>query len=66
MLAKCDIYCVSTEKDAIADILEISDKRIKVVLVGTDMTITLSRSVTTQPYIGYLHGMEFETFGDTE
>jgi hypothetical protein len=65
-MKQCNIYCVNTEKDAIADILECNDKRIKVALAGTDMTIILTRQVTTQPYIGFLTGLEFETFGEME
>lgn len=63
---QCHVYCVTTETEALADILEVSDRRIKVVMVGTDMTITLSRQSLRQPYIGYLADMEFETFGELE
>lgn len=65
-MKQCSIYCVNTEKDAVADIMEHSDKRIKVVLVDTDTTITLSRNDIRQPYIGFLAGLEFETFGEME
>tara|TARA_R110000850_G_scaffold164452_2_gene289551 strand:- start:2727 stop:2924 length:198 start_codon:yes stop_codon:yes gene_type:complete len=65
-MEQCNIYCVNTEKDVIGDILERNDKRIKVALVGTDMTIVLTRQVTSQPYIGFLSGLEFETFGEME
>jgi hypothetical protein len=65
-MEQCSVYCINTKTDIIADILERTDKRIKVALVETDMTITLSRKVTTQPYIGFLTGLEFETFGDME
>jgi hypothetical protein len=65
-MEQCNIYCVNTENDALGDILERSDKRIKVALVGTDMTIVLTRRVTSQPYVGHMSGLEFETFGEME
>lgn len=63
---QCSVYCINTEKDATADILERNDKRIKVVLENTEMTITLTREDTRQPYVGFAHGLEFETFGEME
>ena len=63
-MRQCSVYCVDTDKDAIADILEQNDKRIKVALAGTTMTIILTRTDTRAPYIGFAHGMEFETFGE--
>lgn len=65
-MKQCDVYCVSTEKDARADVLEQNDKRIKVALVGTDITIVLTREDVRSPYVGFAHGMEFETFGELE
>lgn len=66
MMNKCSVYCVNNEKDMICDILEQNDKRIKVVLEDTDFTITLSRSDTRRPYIGFSDRYEFETFGELE
>ena len=65
-MQQCSVYCVNTNKDVTADILEHSDKRIKVALVDTDMTIVLNRTDTRQPYIGFAYGLEFETFGELE
>jgi hypothetical protein len=65
-MKQCSIYCVNTGKDVVADIMERSDKRIKVVLVDTNTTITLTRSDIRRPYIGFLSGLEFETFGELE
>ncbi len=65
-MEQCSVYCVNTETDALADILERTDKRIKVALVDTDITITLTRSDTRSPYIGFMGKMEFETFGELE
>lgn len=63
---QCSVYCVNTNNDAVADILERNDKRIKVAMVGSDLTITLTREDKRSPYIGYLGGLEFETFGELE
>jgi hypothetical protein len=38
----------------------------KVAIVGTNLTIILSRKDTRQPYIGRVANMEFETFGELE
>jgi hypothetical protein len=65
-MEKCSIYCVNTEKDAVADILSKSDKRLKVVIEGTDLTIILQRNDVRSPYIGYEQGLEFESFGDMD
>jgi hypothetical protein len=63
---KCSVYCVTSEKDVTADILSMSDKRIHVAIENTDITITLTRQDKRSPYIGFAHGMEFETFGELE
>ena len=65
-MKQCTVYCVNTEKDAVADIMEQSTKRLKVALVGTNITITLTRQDTRRPFIGRTGNMEFETFGDME
>lgn len=65
-MRQCSVYCADTAKDAVADILEQNDKRIKVAMVGMNMTITLTRKDKRQPYIGFAHGLEFETFGELD
>jgi hypothetical protein len=65
-MEQCNIWCVNTETDAVADIMERSDRRLKVVIVDTDLTITLSRDNNRKPFIGFLGGLEFETFGELE
>jgi hypothetical protein len=65
-MKQCTIYCVNTKKDAIADIMTSSTKRLKVVLVGTNITIELTRKDQRVPFIGYIGSMEFETFGELE
>lgn len=65
-MEQCNVYCVTTEKDAVADILGRNDKRIKVAMVGTDLTIVLTRTDNRLPYIGFVGSLEFETFGELE
>ena len=65
-MEQCSVYCVNTEKDAVADILERNDKRIKVAMVGTDFTIVLTRTDNRSPYVGFVGSLEFETFGDMD
>jgi hypothetical protein len=63
---KCNIFCVKRETNATADILQRSDKHIKVVIEDTTLTIDLHRQKLSDPFIGYQHGMEFETWGDMD
>ena len=65
-MEQCSVYCINTEKDAVADILERTEKRLKVVLSGTDMTLILTRHDTRYAYVGFMGGLEFETFGILE
>ena len=65
-MKQCSVYCINTEKDATADILQQTSKQMKVATVGTNLTIVLSRKDTRQPYIGRIANMEFETFGELE
>lgn len=65
-IKQCTVYCINTQADAVADVLEESTKRMKVALVGTDITLVLTRSDARRPYVGRLGNMEFETFGDLE
>lgn len=65
-MKQCTVYCINTQVDAVADVLEESAKRMKVALVGTDITIVLTRSDTRRPFVGRLGVMEFETFGELE
>lgn len=65
-MKQCNVYCVNTKSDSLADILVYHDKQIRVVFVGTNISLTLSRKDIRRPYIGFAHGMEFETFGEME
>lgn len=46
-----------------ADVIQKSDKKMRVVLVGTNITINLSREDTRKPYIGRASGLEFSSMG---
>lgn len=65
-MKQCTLYCVDTESDVVADILEENDRRIKVAVVNTDITVVLTRTDIRYPYVGRVGGMEFETFGMLE
>ena len=65
-MEKCSLYCVTKETDTEVDILTKSDKKIKVVIPDTNITVTLSRSDTRSPYIGWAGKLEFETFGELD
>lgn len=60
---RCKIKNTNTGKEVGADVLERSDKRLKVALDGTKFTIQLFRADTRRPYVGNLNGMEFTSAG---
>lgn len=57
------VTCSQTGKSVQADVLRRSDKSIRVVLVGTTLTINMSREDTRRPYVGHASGLEFTTAG---
>lgn len=65
-MEQCDVYCIATQTEARADILERTDKRIKVALEDSDITIVMTRTDTRRPYVGFAGNIEFETFGELE
>ena len=56
------LYCIDTEMDMKVDILEKSDKHMKVV-TDENIAVRLSRNDTRFPYIGRAAGLEFESWG---
>lgn len=67
MLRKFDqVYVTNTNsgKAIKADVLEHSDKAMKVALVGTTMSLFLKRTDVSKPYIGIVGSMEFTTTGE--
>ena len=53
------ITCIDNGMSKEADVLSRTDKYLKVVIVGTTMTIELNRSDLNRPYIGTKAGLEF-------
>lgn len=54
-----NITCENNGKKKEAEVLSQTDKYIKVVLVGTDITIELFKNHPNKPYIGNKSGLEF-------
>lgn len=46
-----------------AEVLQRSDKRLRVVLVGTSITLTMTREDTRRVYVGNSNGLEFTSMG---
>lgn len=62
-LTTCSVNCEDTGKEMQADVLQRSDKSLKVVIQGTNITINMSRSDVRRAYIGRAAGLEFSSFG---
>ena len=54
-----NVTCQSNGKTKEAEILSQSDKYMKVVLVGTEITIELFKNDPNKPYLGNKSGLEF-------
>ena len=54
------VICTNNGKSKIAEVLNHSDKYLKVVFEGTDMIIELFRKDILEPYTGFKAGLEFE------
>jgi hypothetical protein len=54
-----EIFCIDNEKTRLAEVLSKSDKYLKVVLKGTQITLELSRKDLNKLYIGRTAGLEF-------
>jgi hypothetical protein len=54
-----EILCLNNDKSKTAEVLSKSDKYMKVVLQGTQITIELSRLDLNKPYVGRTAGLEF-------
>lgn len=59
----CKVTNTNNGNTVLADILQRSDKRLRVVLQGTNMTLTMTRDDTRRPYVGQAAGLEFTTMG---
>ena len=60
------VTCSNTGKIVLADILEKTDKTLKVALVGTNMTLQLKKSMEKPFYIGNCGNLEFTATGEGE
>ena len=61
---KTSITCTQTDKTVTADILEKSDKSMKVAVVGTNLVIYLKREDINKVYIGNYKNLEFTSCGE--
>lgn len=59
----CKVTNTNNGKTVTADVIQRSDKRLRVVFQGTDMTLTMTRSDIRRPYVGSSAGLEFTTMG---
>jgi|TARA_B100000965_G_C19593530_1_gene759054 hypothetical protein len=53
------ITCQDNGKIAEAEVLSQTDKYLKVVLIGTNLTLELFKNDPNKPYIGNKSGLEF-------
>jgi hypothetical protein len=60
---KVKVTNISNGRTVEADVIQRSDKRLRVALVGTNITINLMRDDTRKPYIGKANGLEFSSMG---
>ena len=58
-MEQIEITCIDNGKTKTADVLNRTDKYMKVALDGTTMTIELNRSDLNRPYVGTKAGLEF-------
>jgi len=62
---RISVTCTDTESTVKADVLEKSDRHIKVALDGSTIAVELYKDTpTARVYIGYMFGMEFTTTGE--
>ena len=59
----CKVTNPSNGRTVEADVLQRSDKRLRVALAGTNITINLTREDVRRPYIGKTNGLEFSSMG---
>ena len=58
-MEQIEIICTDNGKTKNAEVLNKSDKYMKVVVEGTQIAIELYRSDVNKPYIGHTAGLEF-------
>lgn len=57
------ITSTETNKSVQADVLQRSDKSMRVALQGTTIVINLFRTDTRRPYVGHMNGREYTSAG---
>lgn len=62
-MEKCKVTNLANGKTVDADIIQRSDKRLRVALSGTNITLNLTREDVRKPYIGKTNGLEFSSMG---
>lgn len=60
---KVKVTNTNNGKTVEAEVLQRSDKRLRVVLVGSNITLTLTREDTRRAYVGKTNGLEFTSMG---
>lgn len=59
------VTCSQNGKAVLGDILQKTDKALKVALVGTNLTINLQKDLHKKLYIGNAAGLEFTSSGES-
>ena len=60
-----EVTCTDNDKVAIADVLQRTDKLLKIAFVGSTMSILLKREDIKKPYVGNFKNLEFISTGET-
>ena len=58
-MEQINIICTDNGLSKEAEVMNMSDKYLKVVLIDTTMTIELFRKDLNRPYVGHKAGLEF-------
>ena len=58
-MEKVTLVCQNNDKTKEVEVLQRSDKHLKVVFEGTTMTLDLRRTDVNKPYVGHKAGLEF-------
>lgn len=59
----CKVTNTNNGRTLDADVLQRGDKRIRVAIQNTDLTITMTRDDVRRPYVGRVAGLEFTSMG---
>lgn len=60
---KVKVTNINNGRTVDADVIQRSDKRLRVALTGTNITINLTREDVRKPFIGRANGLEFSSMG---